>query len=245
MKMRAFASRNFKEITRDKLTVFFGIGFPILLILLMSAIQAHIPVDLFAIERLAPGVAVFGLSFIALFSGLLISKDRTTSFMMRLFTSPLTPFDFIAGYILPLFPISLLQSILCFVVAFCLKMKLTAGVLLAIAVLIPTDILFIGIGLLCGTFLNDKQVGGVCGALLTNVCGWMSGTWFDIELVGGGFKKAAELLPFIHAVNAARAAVAGNYGDIFPDLYWVVGYAAVMIVLAVFLFSRKMKNGSE
>ena len=53
MKMLTFANRNTKEILRDPLNLIFGLGFPIILILLLSAIQANIPVELFKIEHLA------------------------------------------------------------------------------------------------------------------------------------------------------------------------------------------------
>ena len=166
---------------------------------------------LFEIEKLAPGIAVFGLSFVSLFSGMLIAKDRSTSFLMRLFASPLSAADFILGYALPLLPIALIQSAICFGASFIFGLPLNANVLLALVVLIPAAVLFIGIGLLAGSVLNDKQVGGVCGALLTNLSAWLSGTWFDLSLVGGAFETIAYLLPFAHAVDAARAAIAGDY----------------------------------
>jgi len=89
---------------------------------------------------------------------------------------------------------------------------------------------------------NDKQVGGICGALLTNFSAWLSGTWFDLNLVGGTFKQVAYLLPFAHAVNAARAALSGNYSSIFPDLWWVIGYAVVIMAIAILVFTRKMNS---
>ena len=242
MKMRIFASRNTKEILRDPLNLSFGIGFPVVLILLLSAIQGNIPVSLFEIDKLTPGIAVFGLSFVSLFSGMLIAKDRTESFMMRLLTSPMRASDFILGYTLPLIPLAIAQSAICFIVAFALGLKVSANLLVALLVLLPAAVLFIGIGLLCGTIFNDKQVGGICGALLTNVSAWLSGTWFDLNLVGGAFKTIAYLLPFAHAVDAAKAAVAGDYANIFPHLWWVIGYAAVITLIAVFVFKRKMNN---
>ena len=242
MKMRIFASRNTKEILRDPLNLSFGIGFPVVLILLLSAIQGNIPVSLFEIDKLTPGIAVFGLSFVSLFSGRLIAKDRTESFMMRLLTSPMRASDFILGYTLPLIPLAIAQSAICFIVAFALGLKVSANLLVALLVLLPAAVLFIGIGLLCGTIFNDKQVGGICGAILTNVSAWLSGTWFDLNLVGGAFKTIAYLLPFAHAVDAAKAAVAGDYANIFPHLWWVIGYAAVITLIAVFVFKRKMNN---
>jgi len=242
MKLLAFASRNSKEILRDKLNLAFGIGFPVILLLLLTAIQANIPADLFKLDQLTPGIAVFGLSFISLFSGMLIAKDRSSSFMLRLFISPLTSSHFIFGYTLPLLPMAVLQVVVCFSVAIFLGLALSLHVLLTILVLIPAAILFIAIGLLCGSLFTDKQVGGVCGALLTNVTAWLSGTWFDLDLVGGSFKKIAELLPFFHAVEAGRAAIVGEYSHIWPHLLWVIGYAAIIMGLALIVFTRKMSS---
>lgn len=238
--MNAFSGRNTKEILRDPLNLAFGLGFPVVLLLLLTAIQQNIPVDLFQLDRLTPGIAIFGLSFIALFSATLISKDRTTSFLMRLFASPMRASDYILGYTLPLLPMALLQVVLSYAVAGVLGMRLTPNVLLAIVVPLPAAALFIGIGLLCGSALNDKQVGGICGALLTNLSAWLSGTWFDLDLVGGVFKKIAYALPFAHAVEAGRAAMDGAFSAIMPHLWWVIGYAAAALFAAVLVFRRKM-----
>lgn len=242
MRMLSFAKRNIKEMVRDPLTLGFGIGFPLVLILLLSAIQANIPVSLFEIESLAPGIAVFGLSFMALFSALMISKDRSSSLLQRLYTTPMTSLDFILGYTLPIIPLALAQTVICYIVAIMLGLDLTVNILLVILFTIPISLLFIAMGLLFGSILNDKQVGGICGALLTNLSAWLSGTWFDLELVGGAFKKIAYALPFAHAVDLGRAVLSGSFSDILPHLAWVLGYALVLLAAAVALFLRQMKR---
>ncbi len=242
MRMLTFAKRNAKEILRDPLNLGFGLGFPLVLILLLSAIQANIPVPLFEIAHLTPGIAVFGLSFMTLFSATIISKDRSSSLLQRLYTTPMTPVDFILGYTLPMIPIAVLQSIICYIVAIILGLPVTVNILPAIASIIPTSLLHISIGLLCGSILTDKQVGGICGALLTNLSAWLSGTWFDLELVGGAFKKIAYSLPFVHAVEMQRELLSGNFAGIFPHVWWVLGYSAVILAAAVMLFLRQMKR---
>ena len=242
MKMLTFANRNAKEILRDPLTLFFGLGFPLVLILLLSVIQANIPVSLFEIAHLTPGVTVFGLSFMTLFSATLIARDRGTSLLQRLYTTPLTPLDFILGYTLPIIPFAVAQSIICYIVAIALGLDITVNILFAVLFVIPVSVLYIALGLLCGSVLNDKQVGGICGALLTNLSAWLSGIWFDLDLVGGAFKKIAYALPFVHAVELERAVLAGNFSGIFPHLWWVLGYAAVLLAIAVLLFLRQMKR---
>jgi ABC-2 type transport system permease protein len=242
MKMLTFAKRNMMEMVRDPLNLCFGLGFPLVLILLLSAIQANIPVALFEIQHLAPGIAVFGLSFITLFSATIISKDRGSSFLQRLYTTPLKASDFILGYTLPVIPVAVAQGIICYVVAIILGLDFSVNILYAILFIIPISILFIALGLLFGSILTDKQVGGVCGALLTNLSAWLSGIWFDLELVGGVFKKIAYALPFVHAVELQRAVISGNFANIFSHLWIVLAYAIGALVLAVFLFLRQMKK---
>lgn len=242
MRLLAFATRNSKEILRDPLNLAFGIGFPLVILLLLSAIQANIEVEMFVIDKLIPGITVFGLSFISIFSGMLIAKDRDTSFLMRLFTAPLSASDYIVGYTLPLLPMAILQLVISFIAAFFFGLTVNANVLLSFIVLMPTAVLFIGIGLLAGSIFNEKQVSSICGALLINLSAWLSGTWFDLNLIGGWFKGIAYALPFAHAVDAGRAAISGDYLSILPHLWWVIGYAVVIMVIAVIVFRKKMSS---
>lgn len=242
MKMITFASRNTKEILRDPLNLFFGLGFPIVLILLLSAIQANVPVSLFEIQHLAPGITVFGLSFMTLFSATIIAKDRGSSLLQRLYTTPLTSVDFILGYTLPIIPIAIAQCVICYFAAIILGLNLSVNILYAVLFIIPVSILYISLGLLCGSVFTDKQVGGICGALLTNLSAWLSGVWFDLDLVGGAFKKISYALPFVHAVDMERSVLAGDFTGALPHLCWVLGYAAVLLIFAVLMFLRQMKK---
>ena len=242
MKMLTFAKRCAKEILRDPLNLLFGLGFPVVLLLLLSAIQANIPVSLFEIAHLAPGIAVFGLSFITLFSATLIARDRESAFLQRIYAAPLRSRDFILGYLLPLLPIALLQCLFCYLFAMLLGLPLNANILYAALLSLPIAVFYISLGLLCGSVFNVKQVGGICGALLTNLSAWFSGTWFDLSLVGDTFGKIADLLPFVHAVELQRAAIDGRFSQALPHLFPVLFYAAVTTLLAVLLFLRQMKR---
>lgn len=242
MRMLAFAKRNTKEILRDPLTLIFGLGFPLVLLLLLSVIQANIPVSLFEIAHLTPGITVFGLSFMTLFSATIIAKDRGSSLLQRLYTTPMTPVDFILGYTLPIIPIAVAQSVVCYAAAVILGLEITVNILWAIVFIIPVSLLFVSLGLLFGSILNEKQVGGICGALLTNLSAWLSGVWFDLELVGGVFKSIAYALPFVHAVEMERAIISGDLVGIFPHIWWVLGYGAVAILAAILVFLRQMKS---
>lgn len=241
MRTLTFAKRTAREILRDPLTLFFGLGFPVVVMLLLSAIQANIPVPMFEIQTLAPGMTVFGLSFITLFSATLISKDRESALLQRLYATPMTGLDFILGYTLPMLPIAFVQGLCCFLVGALLGLELTIHILLAALFVIPISLFFIGMGLLLGSVLNQKQVGGICGALLTNLTAWFSGIWFDLDLVGGAFKKIADLLPFAHGVELEQAVAAGDMAAALPHLPWILGYGLAAIALAVFVFFKKMR----
>jgi ABC-2 type transport system permease protein len=242
MKLLTFSRRTAKEILRDPLTIFFGVGFPVVLLLLLSAIQANIPVSLFEIDKLTPGISIFGLSFMTLFSATLISKDRSSSLLQRLYTAPLTATDYILGYILPLIPISLAQTLICYLTAMILGLRFSPGILYAILFIIPISLFFLALGLLCGILFNDKQVGGICGALLTNLVAWFSGTWFDLDLIGGAFKKIAYSLPFVHGVALEQAVLSGNTEEIFPHIWWVAAYSLVFLIISIIVFAHKMKR---
>ena len=242
MKIMIFAKRCSKEILRDPLNLGFGLGFPLILLILLSALQANIPTSLFEIDSLTPGITVFGLSFMSLFSATLVAKDRESAFLQRLYTTPLTAFDFIVGYMLPLLPIALGQTVICYLFALTLGLEPSVNILYAIIGIIPMAIFNISLGLLCGSILGVKQVGGICGALLTNLSAWLSGVWFDLKLVGGTFEKIANALPFVHAVEMEKAALSGDLAGIFPHIWWVLGYSAVIILFAVLMFLRQMKK---
>lgn len=242
MRMLTFAKRCAKEILRDPLTLGFGLGFPLVLLLLLSAIQANIPVSLFEIDTLTPGITVFGLSFMTLFAATLVAKDRESALLQRLYTMPLTGFDFILGYMLPILPIALGQAVICYLFAIPLGLTISANIFYAVMGILPMAVFNIALGLLCGSILSVKQVGGICGALLTNLSAWFSGVWFDLNLVGGTFKKIANLLPFLHAAELEKSLFAGNFEAAAAHILPILLYSIITTAAAVVSFLRQMKR---
>ena len=242
MRMMTFAKRCTKEILRDPINLGFGLGFPLVLLVLLSAMQANIPVSLFEIDTLTPGITVFGLSFLTLFSATLVAKDRESALLQRLYTTPLTGFDFIIGYMLPLLPIALGQTVICYLFAILLGLNFSVNIIYAVIGIIPMAIFNIALGLLCGSILGVKQVGGICGALLTNLSAWFSGVWFDLELVGGFFEKLADVLPFVHAAELEKALFNGDFELAAAHILPIVLYSVFVTVVAVFCFLRQMKK---
>lgn len=242
MRILTFARRCGKELLRDPINLAFGLAFPLVLLLLLSSLQSNIPVDLFEINTLTPGITIFGLSFMTLFSATLIAKDRESALLQRLYTTPLTGFDFICGYMIPLLPFALGQSIICYLFAIPLGLNVSVNIIYAVIGIIPMAVFNIALGLLCGSVFGVKQVGGICGALLTNLSAWLSGVWFDLELIGGIFEKTANILPFMHAVEMVKALLYGNFKIVSEHILPIIRYSILVMMLAVFCFLRQMKK---
>lgn len=243
MKCLIFASRNQKEISRDPLSVIFGIAFPILLLGLISLLTKNItgmPAQIFSLESFTPGMAVFSLSFVSLFLGTLISNDRKSSFLTRLFSSPLDKKDYILGYSLPMVWISVLQIIVCFIAAVVLGLEFSSKIFLAVLVLIPVSFLYIAIGLLLGTFCSPEQVGGM-GSMIVSVSVLLSGTFFDLDAIKGGFGKFCDILPFKHAVDIVEVVLKGDNAEILPNLAYVLGYAVIIYIIVILFFGKQMR----
>lgn len=242
MRMMTYAKRCAKEIGRDPINLAFGLGFPLVLLVLLNSLQKNIPVALFEIDALTPGITVFGLSFMTLFSATLIAKDRESALLQRLYTTPLTGWDFILGYMLPLLPFALAQTAICYLAAIPLGLHVSVNILYAIAGNLPMIVFYIALGLMCGSVLGAKQVGGVCGALLTNLSAWLSGVWFDLKLAGGFFEKIAHMLPFVHAVEMEKALFSGEYALAAAHILPILLYGICTMAIAVVCFLRQMKK---
>lgn len=250
MRSFIFSKRTLKEILRDPLSYIFCLGFPIVMLVIMTIVDQSIPEEagmtIFHIDNLAPGIAFFGLSFIMLFTCLQVSKDRSTAFMLRLYASPLKSLDFIAGYTLPVLVLAVLQSVISFIAAIVIGAFVDyqfdlVNVILCILVLIPSALVFISFGIFFGTLLNDKAAPGICSIIITSAS-MLGGIWMDVDSIGGTFAKFCHALPFYQGVRGARFALTGEYGDMLKPVLITLGYGILVYLFAVFVLRRKMQQ---
>lgn len=250
MRCIIFARRTRKEILRDPLSYIFCLGFPLVMLLIMTIVDKSIPKEanmtLFHINELAPGIAFFGLSFVMLFTCMQVSKDRSTALLLRLYTSPMKPIDFILGYTLPVFVLSLLQLVITFVasviIGFATDYHFDFGkILLCMIFLLPSALLFIGFGLLFGSMLNDKAAPGIC-SIIISAAAMLGGVWMDVDNLGGGFRDFCQALPFYHGVKAAKMALAGGSGNMGKPLIIIAIYSVIIYILAIFILKGKIQK---
>lgn len=250
MKSIIFAGRVGKEIRRDPLSYIFCLGFPIVMLAVMSILDSSIPKEanmtVFHIYNLAPGISYFGLTFLMLFTSIQVSKDRTTALLLRLYASPMKAVDYVVGYTLPACVLGIAQMVIFFVVAFIVGLiqEYTFSIpeiLFSILLMIPSMLMFVGTGILFGTAVNEKAAPGL-GSIIISVSGMLGGIWMDIDGIGGTLKKIAEAMPFYHGVSLARQPFGDSFEGMPVHLLWTLGFGIVIYVLAVIVFTSKMKK---
>ena len=237
MRIITLAKRNLLEIIRDPITFVFSIILPVFLLFIFQ--QFDIPSDIYNINNFAPSTVVFGFAFISLFTASLISKDRSTSLLSRLYASPLKSHEYILGYTLALLPVAIFQSILFFIVAVILGLTFSINTIITILVLIPLSILFISLGLLIGCLVNDKAAPGV-GSVVVQLVAFTSGMYFDINMLGGTIKVISNILPFRYVVDISRAALSGNLLEMKPEILIIIIYIIVISILSAIVFKKSM-----
>lgn len=249
-KIIAFSKRNFLEIIRDPLSYIFCLGFPLVMLIVMTLVNDTIPeeahMELFRINNLSGGIAVFGMTFVMLFVCLSVAKDRSGAFLVRLYATPMRSGDFILGYILPVLLLAVLQSVISFaaslVVSLIVGIELNiVGILTAVLSLIPSMVMFISFGLLFGTLFSEKAAPGLC-SIIISLGSFLGGIWFDVKAAGGILEQICSALPFYHSVNAARMATVMEFNSEFlVHLLITVGYSLVIIIVSVIVFKYKMR----
>ena len=245
MRCLLFAKRNLKEILRDPLSLIFCLAFPLVMLLLFQVILLGIPkegvlnVPQFQIERLAPSVVVFGFSFLTLFSGMLIAKDRSTSYLDRLRTSPLRAVDFLIGYTIPLFIMGLIQVVVGYGFSFLFGLKISGSLFLSILTMLPICLIFIGLGLILGTLLSDKSVGGI-SSLIVNAAAILGGMFMPLETMAKPFRIVCYSLPFASSLKFTNLIYLGDYQEALMYGLIVFGYMVVIIGLAILIFTKKL-----
>ena len=243
MRTLNFAKRNFKEIIRDPLSLIFAIILPLFLLFIFQ--QFDIPNKSYELENFTPGIVVFGFSFITMFTAMLISKDRTTSLLVRLGISPMKPMEYILGYMLSIIPIILIQNILFFVLAIVLGLKFSINIILAILVSIIIAVLFIAIGIIIGSVSSEKASSGIASIIVQLVC-FTSGMYFPRELLGNTFRKICEYLPFESCLTILKGVINNNLESItIRNIAVFVIYTIAALVVAVMIFKKKMASDNK
>ena len=243
MRMLNFAKRNFKELIRDPLSLVFQIALPLFLLFIFQ--QINIPGESYRLENFTPGIILFGFSFITLFSATLISKDRSSSLLIRLGTSPMKASDYILGYIISLIPIIIIQNVVFFVVAIMMGLSVNINIFYTILISLIVSILFIALGILIGSLVSEKSTGGI-GSIVVQLVAFTSGMYFSRDLVGKGFALVCRLLPFEGGLNIIKGVLNNNLNSISIENLIVFSiYTVAVLIISIVVFKKKMFSDNK
>mgnify|MGYP004668868043 CR=1 FL=1 len=242
MRILTFANRNFKEIIRDPLSVIFSLILPLFLLYIFK--QFKIPNEVYSIENFTPGIIIFSLSFITMFTASLVAKDRSTSLTTRLGVSPMKEIEYILGYALSVVPIVLIQNIIFFIVAIILGLKSSINIIHTILAVLPISILFISLGILIGTITTEKSSSGI-SSIIVQLVAFTSGMYFSTDIVGDTFSTICKILPFQSTLDITKSILNKNYANILTSILIVLLYIIVTIIITVVSFKKKMISDNK
>ena len=246
---------------RDPLVYIFCLGFPVLMLLLFQIINKYTAGDtpMFAVKSLIPGMLMFSFTFVMLIASLLVSKDRTTAFLVRLYTSPLRTWEYVAGYAVPCFVVGIGQEVICLLFGYIVSLIVGGtyfsfgAALLLMLEMLPMLLICIAFGVFFGSVLNDKSAPAI-SSVFVSAAGILGGAWLPLDTMGG-FETFCRFLPFYPSVYLGRVITgashsvpdAGSYAfDGVAKLGFIpiIVFLALGCALAVFAFKRNM-NGDK
>lgn len=243
MRTLNFAKRNFKEIIRDPLSIIFSVLLPLFLLFIFK--QINIPNESYELHNFTPGIVVFGFSFITLFTAMLVSKDRTSSLLIRLGISPMKPIEYILGYMLSIIPLILIQNVLFFILAIALGLSFSINIIWAILISIVVAILFIAIGIILGSLFSEKASSGISSIVVQLVC-FTSGIYFPRELLGDVFSRICEYLPFESCVTIIKGVMNANLESItIRNIIVFSIYTILALIISILIFKEKMISDNK
>ena len=244
LRIFALTNRNIKEILRDPLSLVFTILLP-LVMEIMFYFTFHNLTSQFEMKYLAPSIVVFSQSFLTLFSGLLISLDRNTSFLTRLYVSKVKSYEFIVSYVLSVMPIALIQSILFFLVGGIIENSLfTINIISAIGLSLFTSVFFISLGILFGSICNEKSIGGISSIAIVGQS-VLSGMWFPVDGLSNTFIKIMKILPFKNSTQIVQSVFIKdslNFENFTMPLIIVLSYTIIVLISAILCFRKNMNE---
>ena len=238
-KLLNFSKRNVKEILRDPLIYVFCLGFPLVMLVLFQVINQYTEgnTPMFELNSLLPAIIMFSYTFVMLTLALLVSKDRQTFFLKRLYSSPMKSYHFILGYAFVGLAIGLGQTLVCILSGFIISLVTLvefisfAQILLLILSQLPILITCVFLGILFGTLFNDKTAPGIC-SIFISLSGMLGGCWMPIESMGG-FRTFCRFFPFYPSVYIGRITTGAK--ELFGNLY-TFDLTAWISLLTIFLY---------
>jgi ABC-2 type transport system permease protein len=201
------------------------------------------------LSYLAPGVIGMGLLFGSVFSGVSVIFDRQFGFMKEMLVAPVSRTSIVLGKILGGAVTASIQGIILMVVAglmgaFTPTPAFVMGALSAVGVMLLITGGFVGLGVAIGSVLTDFHAFQLLATFVMWPLFMLSGVFFPIEVAPLPLQVVMLFDPLFYGVELLRWCLLGVGTPILGSFGWLmalgvlVGFAAVMVGIGTYLFSR-------
>jgi ABC-2 type transport system permease protein len=185
-------------------------------------------------DALAPLlVGLFSFFFVFLLTSVSFLRERSQGTLERVLVSPLSKAELVLGYVFGFVLFALLQSvvILAFVLGV-LRVHHTGNLGLLLLVSLTLTVAGVNMGIFASAFArNELQVVQFIPLLLVPQV-LLGGLFFPVATLPVVLKQLAYVMPLTYANFALKDVMLKGLGfaDIWPDLVFLAGFAALMVV---------------
>lgn len=198
--------------------------------------------DIGYMNILGPGMTVFGLMILIPTAAASIARDKELEVMPRLLTTPLRPWQFIAGYSLPYIPMLIIQIVLYLGIAYALGLRILGNFGLVLMVLFVLGLSCLAIGMIWGSIIKRESQAHVSWIIIVPMA-LLSGAWFETGGMPSVMQGISKAFPATYAISAAQDVISRGlgFGAIANDFYILLGFAVGLFAIGAILFRRTMK----
>ncbi len=193
-------------------------------------------------KYMAPGILVVLITFIGMFlTGMNIVREKEIGTIEQLNVTPIKKYQFLAGKLIPYWIIGMAELSFGLALAklfFDIPMQGNLLLLFGLAALYLLVVL--GAGLLISTITETQQQSMFLSWFFAVIFVLMSGLFTPIESMPGWAQAIAFFNPIAHFIEIVRRVLikGSGFADVLGQFYVLLGYAAVMLGLAVWRFKK-------
>jgi len=238
--------REFKRFYRDRSRLISSITRPLLWLLIMGmgiggSMRFSGGMDIDYLPFITPGIVGMSILFTSLFSGVSVIWDREFGFLKEILVSPISRISIVIGKALGGATSSLIQSFVIIVIAMMLGVHVDIAsmpfMLLSIVVI---SIGFVSVGLTIASMMDSMEGFQMIMNFIVMPMFMLSGALFPIDSLPGNVAWVMMANPMTYAVDVLRYNMLGTSSlGIALSSSFIVGFSAVMSVIASIMFSRR------
>jgi ABC-2 type transport system permease protein len=197
------------------------------------------------VEFMVPGIMMM-VMISSVMTGLprAIAYERDIGTLDGFLVAPISRLSLVTGKVLARVATGMLQGIVTLILAIIVFGVSVDAVILpsVLLVLLLGVFSFVGLGILLTSIAEDEQTAMMIMMTLMLPMMFLSGIFFPIQLMPNFMQTIAYSLPFTYAVGAVRAIMifGANLGAVAMDMFILIGFGSVMLLLAVPVFNRAM-----